>query len=377
MRIRLSLVAACMARVAGVILLGVSSTPAAFAGSGFVREELRIPMAAAGPSGLETLLVEPEGKGPFPLVIINHGSPRDGGERPLMSPAELNYELVAFARRGFVAVAAMRRGFGNSPGGFAEDIGACNRPHYPAAAAAAAADLRAVIAYLSKRPDVDAKRILSVGVSAGGFATVALTADPPPGLVAAISFAGGRGSQSPDTVCAEDELVSTFGALGARSRVSMLWVYAQNDHFFGPDSAERFRKAFVSGGGKVTFIKAPVFGEEGHSLFSAAGAKIWEPMVDDFLRAQGLARAAGILPPPALPDVAPPRDLSRNGQDAFRSYLASAPHKAFAMSPSGGYGWRTARRSDEEAKVEALAKCNANAEIACRVVMINDVPAPK
>jgi hypothetical protein len=156
----------------------------------------------------------------------------------------------------------------------------------------------------------------------------------------------------------------------------MLWVYAQNDHFFGPDTAERFRKAFVSAGGKVTFIKAAAFGEDGHSLFSAGGAKIWEPMVDSFLRAQGLAPAE-ILPPPFVPNIAPPRGLSRSGQDAFRSYLESAPHKAFAISPSGGYGWRTARRSDEEAKSEALEKCNENAETACRLVMINDVPASK
>ena len=136
----------------------------------------------------------------------------------------------------------MRRGYGASGSGWAEGLGPCSRPGYPAAAAAGVADLKAAVAALSARPDVDAHHILAVGVSAGGFATVALTADPPPGLVAAISFAGGRGSEAPDTVCSEDQLVSTFGALGARSRIPMLWVYAQNDHFFAPPSPSASRR---------------------------------------------------------------------------------------------------------------------------------------
>ena len=47
--------------------------------------------------------------------------------------------------------------------------------------------------------------VSAVGVSAGGFATVALTASAPQGLVAAINFAGGRGSLSADEVCEEDD----------------------------------------------------------------------------------------------------------------------------------------------------------------------------
>ena len=223
---------------------GLSLAPrgGASAQTGFVHEELRIPTAAAGPAGLEALLVRPEGKGPFPLVLVNHGSPRDPAERPTMTPAQMTGRLTAFARRGFVALAVMRRGYGGSGGGWAEGLGPCSRPGYPAAAAAGVADPQAAVAALSARPDVDAHHILAVGVSAGGFATVALTSDPPPGLVAAISFAGGRGSEAPDTVCSEDQLVSTFGALGARSRIPMLWVYAQNDHFFAPPSPSASRR---------------------------------------------------------------------------------------------------------------------------------------
>jgi hypothetical protein len=81
---------------------GLSLAPwgGASAQAGFVREELRIPMAAADPAGLEALLVRPEGKGSFPLVLVNHGSPRDAAERPTMTPAQMTGRLTAFARRG-------------------------------------------------------------------------------------------------------------------------------------------------------------------------------------------------------------------------------------------------------------------------------------
>jgi dienelactone hydrolase len=46
------------------------------------------------------------------------------------------------------------------------------------------------IAYARTLPQVDAAHVVAMGVSSGGFATVALTAKAPDGLVAAINFAG-------------------------------------------------------------------------------------------------------------------------------------------------------------------------------------------
>jgi dienelactone hydrolase len=67
-----------------------------------------------------------------------------------------------------------------------------------------------------------------------GFATVTLTAMAPQDLAAAIAFAPGRGSSGPDTVCGENRLVAAFAPYGKTSRAPLLWVSAQNDHFFGP-----------------------------------------------------------------------------------------------------------------------------------------------
>jgi dienelactone hydrolase len=336
----------------------------------YVIQSLRIPMAVAGSQGLEGLIVRPAGRGPFPLAVISHGSPRDAADRPQMNPQQMLPQMMEFARRGWAAATVMRRGYGLSGGGWAESFGPCDSADYVRAGRAAAADLRAAFATLSRRADIDPQRMIAVGVSAGGFATVALTENPPPGLVAAISFAGGRGSESADEVCDEPALIDAFRTFGQSSRVPMLWVYAANDHFFGPQLAAQLQQAFVEAGGRVTFDHAAAFGSDGHMLFSAQGRPIWTPLVDAFLARQHLPHTR-LLPAYASPSLAPPRQLSASGRKDFAAYLAAFPHKAFAVSDDGAYGWRTARRSADEASRAALDLCGAHAE-ACHVYAVDD-----
>jgi dienelactone hydrolase len=345
----------------------------AAAADDFVREDMRIPMASAGPGGLEALLVRPKAPGRYPLALINHGSPRSASERPDMTPLALLPQALEFARRGWAALVTMRRGYGGSGGSWAEGFGSCDDPHYLAAAAASVADQRAAIAFVSQRPDIDPARIISVGVSAGGFASVALAANAPPNLVAAISFAGGRGSEAADEVCRKDRLVEAFRSFGRTARVPMLWVYAENDHFFGPALARQFKDAFTGGGGNVAFVAAPAFGADGHGLFSRVGIPQWTPLVDDFLNAHDLILRKDLLPLPELAKIAPPSQLSAAGRAAFAEFLASPPHKAFAVTPQGRYGWKSAGRSVDAAKTGALDFCK---ESDCRVIVVDDAAVP-
>jgi dienelactone hydrolase len=285
-------------------------------------------------------------------------------------------QALEFARRGWAAVVLMRRGYGSSDGGWAEEYGPCANPNYVAAGAASAADLKTAITFLGRRPDIDGSRIISVGVSAGGFSTVALTADPPAGLVAAINFAGGRGSLHDDEICREDRLVDAYRIFGKRSRIPMLWVYAENDHFFGPKSAQKFRTAFTDGGGGVDFISAPSFGTDGHELFSLAGASVWTGYVDEFLKRQNLVIRTTLLPAMPRPALTAPAALSTNGRNAFESYLMSGPHKAFALSPDGHFGWQTGERTTEAAKAAALKFCQQGAAN-CDVMFVDDADAAK
>jgi dienelactone hydrolase len=335
----------------------------------FLREMLRIPAPGAGTRGLEAMLVRPAQAGRYPLALLSHGSPRAAADRPKMTPLALLPQATEFARRGWAAAVVMRRGFGYSGGGFAENSGPCINPNYVAGIAAAVSDLRAAIAHLARRPDVDPSRILSAGQSAGGIATVGLTANPPAGLVAAISFAGGRGSPKDGEVCREDRLVAAFGAFGKRSRVPMLWIYADNDRYFGPALAERFHDAFVAGGGKVEFVRHPAFGEDGHNLFFQ-GIPIWTRYVDTFLKGQNLVLRDTLLPLP-VPSIEPPSQLGANGRKHFADFLAAAPHKAFAVAPGGAFGWRSSRRSVEAAKKEALRHCHEYGTD-CRIYAVDD-----
>ena len=342
-------------------------------GDTYRREDLRLPMAEAGPRGLETLFVRPAAPGKYPLAIISHGSPRKASDKSGMTPNAYYPTALEFARRGFAVAVVMRRGYGGSGGNDVERTHSCADPDYVTSGRNSAQDIRAAIKALSVRADVDATRILAVGQSAGGFATVALTADPPPGLVAAISFAGGRGSKGDFEVCNEARLAAAFQGFGKTSRVPMLWIYTANDRYFAPSLADKLHAAFTGAGGRAEFIRAPAFGKDGHQLFSG-GIRLWTPMVDAFLAKQRLALSAATMDLPPLPDLQPPPQLSSRGREAFGNYLRAGTHKAFAVSSDGHFGWRTGRRTVKEAIDDALKSCQGGGKD-CRVMFVDDAAA--
>jgi dienelactone hydrolase len=341
---------------------------------GIKQERLQIPAVIGGRTWwLEGLVVRPDDNQPHPLALINHGSPRDAEDRPAMSPNGMRLQAAAFARRGWTAVTFLRRGYGRSQGGWVENYGTCRSPDYTGAGRTAAADLAAVAQYMLGQPYVAKDKWISVGVSAGGFATVALTAEAPPGLAAAIAFAPGRGSQQADEVCGERQLVAAFAAFGKTSRTPLLWVSAPNDHFFGPKLVSELSGAFAKAGGQLVFVAAPPFGDDGHQLFGAAsGMPIWTPIVDRFLAENKLVWRDRLIEL-ATPDAAPPPGLNNYGRAAFKSYLESGPNKAFAVS-GAHYGWVSGRPSADVAIRDALGVCQTHVSGKCSVAYVNDKP---
>ncbi len=338
-----------------------------------VQQELRIPIHGAGSKGLSAVMVRPSEPGPHPLAVITHGTPRFS-EVSGMTPLTMLPQAMEFARRGWSAVVVMRRGYGDSGGRFVEYSPSCASPDYKGLGTEAATDLRAAIQYLSKLPEVDPSRILVIGQSVGGLATVALTADPPPGVIAAINFAGGAGSVGPDHVCSPEALIDAFGHFGKRSRIPMLWVYSENDSYFSPQLAQRFYKTFAGAGGNASLIVAPPFESEGHHLFSRKGIPVWTPFVDEFLKSQKLALRTALLPLPESPDIPPPAQLSAKGRNDFREYLLSPPHKAFAVSAGGHHGYSSGQRTEKAATERALYTCGQYVSGAdrCVLFMVDD-----
>jgi len=341
--------------------------------------ELRIPTKDSDYRGLEAVMVRPDDNMPHPLALITHGTWGGAAERSQSTPLRFIPQAREFARRGWTVVIVMRRGFGDSGGIYMEDAEECSLSPNPGwSTQQAAKDLREAASYLATRPEVDGSRMIGIGLSTGGLAMLGLSADPPPGLKAVINFAGGRGSDGKDHVCNPDALLRTFGDLGKRSRVPTLWVYAANDHFFGPQLAHQLNQAFVDNGGNARVIATGPFGADGHELFSQQGAPIWTPLVDEFLLGQNLVLRDTLLPDP-LPEVASPSSLGRDGRKQFETYLLSAPHKAFAISRSSAFGYSYGQRTTAAAKAKALTNCSkfTTGDFPCTVAAIDDAKAPK
>jgi hypothetical protein len=167
--------------------------------------------------------------------------------------------------------------------------------------------------------------------------------------------------------------VAAFAQYGRTSRVPLLWVSAQNDHFFGPRLVGEMKNAFAQGGANLTFVAAPSFGDDGHFLFSARGAAIWSPIIDRFLSAHGLTASAAPASGPKR--VATPGGLDARGQQAFATYLDSGPNKAFAIGEGDHFGWSSGRLSSEEARRAALDFCAEGGAANCAIVNLDDDPA--
>ena len=166
-------------------------------GPRLVQEEVRIP-AAGGSYVIAATVLRPEGAGPFGAVVLNHGTPGSRTGRAKESAELLISSAAVFARRGYVVVMPLRRGFGATGGEFAEDPGTCANPDYRKGEQAAADDVMAAYEYARTLPYVDAKRMILAGQSAGGMVSmVAAGTRNPEGLVAVLGFAAGRGG-NPD-----------------------------------------------------------------------------------------------------------------------------------------------------------------------------------
>jgi pimeloyl-ACP methyl ester carboxylesterase len=227
--------------------------------------------------------------------VINHGRPGGATDkaarenRAKVKPYDCGLISFPFTSRNYVVAYPLRRGYGETGGPDREHSGPCNTPDYYRSANAAADDIEAAIKFLKTLPYVAKERTIVIGQSVGGLATIALAARRREGIVAHINFAGGQGGRrknQPNNNCSPQELVSAVGRLGRSVRGPMLWIYSENDSYFGPNLARKMHAAFTASGGAAEFRMLPPFREDGHSLFSGpTGYGIWAPIVFRWLDA--------------------------------------------------------------------------------------------
>jgi pimeloyl-ACP methyl ester carboxylesterase len=251
---------------------------------------IRAPVAQGARQVLiDVTVFRPEGAGPFPIVVLSHGSPRAPHERRVEGRQRLASQAQPFLDLGFAVVVPTRRGYGDSGGEWSEGYGSCDDPDYYSAGLETARDMRAAVDAIRGEAWADTRRIVLAGQSAGGFGSVAASSRPFEGVVGVINFAGGRGSLAAGEVCGESRLVEAMARYGREARVPMLWLYSVNDRFFGPSLARRMHQAFVGSGGQAEFVAAPALGPDGHSYFARA-MDDWSPRVQAFLRRIGAQR---------------------------------------------------------------------------------------
>jgi dienelactone hydrolase len=212
-----------------------------------------------------------------PLVVINHGS--DETTREAVSLPVVYWLSKWFVDRGYVVVLPQRRGHGATGGEMAEGKDTCANPDHRAAGLAAAADIEAVVRYMAAQPFVDPSHVIVAGVSTGGWAALALASKNPPGVELVLNFAGGRGGHAygrPNTVCAPDRLIAAAGLFARTAKVPTLWIYADNDSYFGPELATSMVEAWRNNGGRAELRLLPAYGSEGHDVVAdRAGWQLW------------------------------------------------------------------------------------------------------
>jgi dienelactone hydrolase len=236
---------------------------------------------------MRTLVFRPPGDGPFPLVVLSHGTIQSEARRIDLRAPLYGAAAQWFVGRGYAVVVPQRPGHGETGGPYLEYHGSCADPDYRKAAFGTARSVEAAIAYMTAQPFVRKTGIILVGQSGGAWGSLALASRNPPAVRAVINFAGGRGGRAQDKAnnnCAPDRLIATAGLFGKTARLPTLWIYTENDSYFAPAISKRMAETYRAAGGRIEFHLLPAFGSDGHRLLpSSEGVPIWSPIVEKFL----------------------------------------------------------------------------------------------
>ncbi len=322
-----------------------------------------------GGDELETTVFKPDGPGPFPVLVLNHGkslgNPRD------QERARFLVISREFVKRGYAVVVPMRSGFSKSSGTYVE-----RHCDMRANGLIQARDVQNALAYAVRQPWADANRILVAGQSYGGLAAIAFATHDFPGVKGVINFAGGLRTEGCDW---STSLVQAFGDYGGKATVPSLWFYGANDTYFNHALADRLHGAYTRAGGIATLVKFGAFKTDAHAMSgSHDGVRVWWPETEHFLRSIGMPTAeiyqVAAAPAPvdsgfaALDDVAAVPHLHLQGREQYRAFLTKSQPRAFALSPSGAWSWV---EDGDDPAARAVANCQKNSKLPCRLYAVD------
>lgn len=331
------------------LMLGIATTVSAVAtdpgnvvipsNSPLNEEVIRIPGEARPAVTLQVTIMHPDGPGPYPLAIMNHGATgqaiAERGER-----YRLSNSVFYFLSRGYAVALPMMRGFAAS-GGDMYHFG-CD---LAGAAIANAKDIRTVIRYLGNDRRFDTSRVVVAGQSMGGWNTLAFGTLGAPNVKALVNFNGGL--RFSDCSAGDSALLMGAAQFGAATKIPSVWFYGENDEFFSPALWHGMYDRYTRNGGHAELVDVGVVMKNSHNFLSYPEVlPIWTPKVDALLASVGMPFAPvypHYLPmvfPPAtqfapLNDVAAVPYLSDKARDLYRKFLEAPFPRAFVVTESG------------------------------------------
>ncbi len=264
-------------------------------------EVIRLPLLIDGSKReLVTHIYKPEGAGPFPLVIFLHGRAGSAFDRGQLQTPVLVGHANYWLRKGVAVVASVRPGYGETGGPDRENSfthwgsnGCSGQADFTTAAVSARQVVLALHAWAGQQPWVRSDRVLLEGQSVGGMTSIATAALNLPGVVGVVNFSGGGGgfpNESPGKSCSPEMLTQTYREFGTQAKIPSLWLYAENDLYWGADMPRQWFEAFKAGGSDAQFVQtSPVDGHDGHQLLNYGG-KMWSGPLNVFVQKVGLLR---------------------------------------------------------------------------------------
>jgi dienelactone hydrolase len=243
------------------------------------------------PVRLEVVIDKPPGDGPFPLLVVNHGSTGRGNNPALFTQTFSNPAFAEmFVKRGYMVAFPQRRGRGKSEGrlydeGFNVDRNqgyACDPKQSLPGADRALTDIAAAVEVLRQRPDVAQQPILMAGISRGGILSIAYAGMHPREVAGVINFVGGwMGEGCPNA----SEINGTLFKRGGVFPHPTLWLYGNHDPFYSLDHSRANFAVFQAAGGKGSFFDFEVPGGDGHRVMFSP--PLWTGHVDRYLSSIG------------------------------------------------------------------------------------------
>ncbi|MGY5449911.1 dienelactone hydrolase family protein [Agarivorans sp. MS3-6] len=235
---------------------------------------------------LEATLYMPEGEGPFPLVVFNHGSTGPGIIEENLSIRP--WGLAAFLTQQNIALLVpMRRGRGLSEGDYNESYN-CSVNSVEAGLRYASQSLDAAFAFIKEQPWVDPNRIVISGNSRGGLLSVIYAAKHAELFKGVVNFSGGWMGEQCQINAPSASNVGLFTNAGKTSPLPHLFIYGHNDAYYSDEAIQSYISAFKKGGGQVDFQFYQLGNEvNGHEIFYKH-ADLWLFGFNQFLQQTGM-----------------------------------------------------------------------------------------